>query len=120
MHPPVVPTFLLQGRAYNNIDCNYPTLTPAIKEVDGDAVGPYVSAAGNSLTITALGDQMVNNNAYSGPSATAAPFNQKTVLRHYGFGTAGTVALVGSDGVSHRSEERRVGQGWRPERESVA
>src|SRR2546421_9929 len=43
---------------------------------------------------------MVNNNAYSGPSATAAPFNQKTVLRHYGFGTSGTVVLVGSDGVA--------------------
>ena len=101
MDTPVVPTSAFAGAGYNNPDCNYPALTPAIKEVDGDGVGPYVSAAGNTLTITALGDQMVNNNAYSGPSATAAPFNQKTVLRHYGFGTAGTVALVGSDGVSH-------------------
>src|SRR5256885_15323629 len=101
MATPVVPTSAFAGAGYNNPDCNDPALTPAIKEVDGDGVGPYVSAAGNTLTITALGDQMVNNNAYSGPSATAAPFNQKTVLRHYGFGTAGTVALVGSDGVSH-------------------
>src|SRR6266436_7116414 len=101
MDTPVVPTSAFAGAGYNNPDCNYPDLTPAIKEVDGDGVGPYVGAAGNSLTITALGDQMVNNNAYSGPSATVAPFNQKTVLRHYGFGTAGTVALVGSDGVSH-------------------
>src|SRR5207302_4294054 len=30
------------------------------------------------------------NNAYSGPSATTAPYNQKKVLRHYGFGTQGT------------------------------
>jgi len=101
MDTPVVPTSAFAGAGYNNPDCNYPDLTPAIKEVDGDGVGPYVSAAGNTLTITALGDQMVNNNAYSGPSATTAPFNQKTVLRHYGFGTAGTVALVGSDGLSH-------------------
>src|SRR5882762_9872573 len=101
MDTPVVPTSAFAGAGYNNPDCNYPDLTPAIKEVDGDGVGPYVSAAGNTLTITALGDQMVNNNAYSGPSATLAPFNQKTVLRHYGFGTAGTVALVGSDGLSH-------------------
>src|SRR5204862_6004877 len=29
------------------------------------------------------------------------PFNQKLITRHYGFGsTAGTVALVGSDGVA--------------------
>src|SRR6266481_5176473 len=101
MDTPVTPTSAFAGAGYNNVDCAYPDLTPAIKEVDGDGVGPYVGAAGNSLTITALGDQMVNNNAYSGPSATVAPFNQKTVLRHYGFGTAGTVALVGSDGVSH-------------------
>ena len=64
-------------------------------------VGPWVSASGSTLTITALGNQTVPNNAYSGPAATAAPFNAKTVVRHYGFGgTAGTVALVGTDGVS--------------------
>ena len=41
-----------------------------------------------------LGDQTVPNNAYSGPAATTAPFNQKTVVRHYGFGTAtGTVSI---------------------------
>ncbi len=102
MDTPVVPTSAFAGAGYNNPDCAYPALTPAIAEVDGDGVGPYVGAAGHTLTITALGDQMVPNNAYSGPSASAPPFNQKTVLRHYGFGgTAGTVALVGTDGVSH-------------------
>ena len=56
--------------------------------------------AAHTFTITALGDQTVTNNAYSGPAATTAPFNQKTIMRHYGFGgTAGTVALVGTDGV---------------------
>ena len=37
-----------------------------------------------------LGDQMVPNNAYSGPSATTAPYNQKTITRHYGFGNPPT------------------------------
>ena len=47
-----------------------------------------MSAAGtDTLTITALGDQAVTNYAYSGPSATTAPFNQKTITRHYGFGS---------------------------------
>jgi hypothetical protein len=102
MDTPVVPTSAFAGAGYNNVDCAYPTLTPAIKEVDGDGVGPWVSAAGHTLRITALGDQLVNNYAYSGPAATTAPYNQKTVLRHYGFGSgAGTVALVGSDGVPH-------------------
>src|SRR6202162_1558068 len=93
---PVVPTSGFAGAGYNNPDCAYPTLTPAIKEVDGDGVGPWVSGSGKTLTITALGDYAVTNNAYNGPSATTAPYNQKTVVRHYGFGaTAGTVTIGG-------------------------
>ena len=99
---PVVPTSAFAGAGYNNADCAYPDATPAIKEVDGDGIGPWVSAPGKMLTITALGDQQVPNNAYNGPSATTAPYNQKTVNRHFGFGTgAGSVALVGKNGVSH-------------------
>jgi hypothetical protein len=104
MDTPVTPTSAFAGAGYNNPDCAYPDATPAISEVDGDQVGPWVSASGtgHTLTITALGDQTVPNNAYSGPSAQAPPFNAKTVTRHYGFGaTAGTVALVGTDGVAH-------------------
>jgi len=92
---PVVPTSAFAGAGYNNVDCAYPSLTPAIAEVDGDQVGPWVSAAGKTLTITALGDQVVPNYAYSGPSATTAPFNQKTITRHYGFGaTQGTGSVT--------------------------
>jgi Bacterial Ig domain/Abnormal spindle-like microcephaly-assoc'd, ASPM-SPD-2-Hydin len=84
---PVVPTSAFAGAGYNNVDCSYPDTTPAISEVDGDGVGPWVSQAGNTLTITALGDQTVPNYAYSGPSATTNPFNKKTITRHYGFGS---------------------------------
>jgi hypothetical protein len=101
---PVVPTSAFAGAGYNNVDCGYPSATPAISEVDGDGIGPWVSAsgAGHTLKITALGDQTMPNYAYSGPAATTAPYNQKTITRHYGFGgTTGTVALVGSDGVAH-------------------
>jgi hypothetical protein len=102
MDTPVVPTSAFAGAGYNNPDCAYPDLTPAIKEVDGSGVGPWVSAAGGTLTITALGDVTVNNYGYVGPSGNTAPYNQKFVTRHYGFGaTAGTVALVGADGVAH-------------------
>jgi hypothetical protein len=104
MDTPVTPTSAFAGAGYNNPDCAYPDATPAVSEVDGDGVGPWVSASGtgHTLTITALGDTTVPNNAYSGPSATTAPFNAKTVTRHYGFGsTSGTVALVGTDGVVH-------------------
>jgi hypothetical protein len=103
MDTPVVPTSAFAGAQYNNPDCAYPDATPAIKEVDSSSgVGPYVAAAGGTLTITALGDVPVNNYAYVGPSGNTAPYNQKFVNRHYGFGaTAGTVALVGADGVAH-------------------
>jgi IPT/TIG domain len=84
---PVVPTEAYVGAAYNFPDCSYPDTTPAIAEVDGDGVGPWVSKSGVTLTITALGNQQVTNSAYSGPSANTAPFNLKTVGRHYGFGT---------------------------------
>jgi hypothetical protein len=96
MDTPVVPTSAFAGAGYNNPDCAYPDATPAISSVTGDVAGPYVSAPGHNLTITALGDQMVNNYAYSGPSATLSPFNLKTVNRHFGFGTQCTSATAGS------------------------
>src|SRR5271157_318957 len=85
---PVVPTSAFSA-GYNHADCNYPDATPAIGEVDGDAIGPWVAGPGNGhpITIHALGDVNVNNYGYSGPSAATAPFNAKTVNRHYGFGT---------------------------------
>jgi len=109
---PVIPTAAFAA-GYNHPDCAYPAATPAILSVIGNDTtgatsasgkGPWVSGsgAGHTLTITALGDVQVDNYAYSGPSLTTPPYNQKKVTRHYGFGTAtGTVALVGSDGVSH-------------------
>jgi len=84
---PVIPTAAFAAE-YNHPDCAYPDATPAISEVDGDGVGPWVSAGGHTITIHALGDQAVTNYGYSGPASTAPPFNQKTVTRHYGFGPA--------------------------------
>jgi hypothetical protein len=96
MDTPVTPTSAFAGAGYNNPDCAYPDATPAVSEVDGDGVGPWVSTSGHTLTIRSLGNQFVPNNAYSGPSATTAPYNQKTIPRHYGFGaTAGTVTIGG-------------------------
>ncbi len=95
---PVVPTTAFAGGGYNNPDCAFPDATPAVSEVDGDGTGPWVSKAGNKLTINALGDKSVNNYGYSGPAATAAPFNEKTINRHYGFGgNQGTVTIGGKN-----------------------
>jgi len=98
MDTPVVPTSAFAGAGYNNPDCSYPDLTPAISEVDGDGIGPWVSASGHILTVSSLGFVPVPNNAYSGPAATTAPYNQKTVTRHYGFGASqgtGSVTIGG-------------------------
>ena len=98
MDTPVVPTSAFAGAGYNNPDCSYPDLTPAIAEVDGDEVGPWVAADQHSITITALGNQDVPNYGYTGPQATASPFSKKTVTRHYGFGSTqgtGTVTVGG-------------------------
>src|SRR5215831_5899051 len=101
MDTPVTPTSAFAGAGYNNPDCAYPNNTPAISEVDGDGIGPWVSAAGpRVLTIHALGDQTVPNNAYSGPSATTAPYNQKTITRHYGFGATQGTGSVTIGGVA--------------------
>jgi hypothetical protein len=92
---PVVPASAF-AEGYNPPDCGYPDGTPAIKSVNGTGVGPWVSAAGGAITITALGDQIVANHAYSGPAANTAPYNQKFITRHYGFGTTrGTVTIGG-------------------------
>jgi hypothetical protein len=96
---PVVPTAGF-AEGYNTVDCAYPDTTPAIKSVTGDAsgggAGPWVSAPGHTLTITALGDQQVPNHAYSGPQATTVPFNEKFITRHYGFGASrGRVTIGG-------------------------
>ncbi len=58
--------------------------------------GGNSTPAAMALTITALGDKVVQNPNFSGPNSTVAPFDQKTIVRHYGFGdTAGTVTVGG-------------------------
>jgi hypothetical protein len=93
---PVVPVAAF-AEGYNPPDCAYPDATPAISEVDGDGIGPWVSKTGaRKITITALGNVIVPNHAYSGPAASTAPYNQRTITRHYGFGTTpGTVTVGG-------------------------
>jgi hypothetical protein len=97
---PVLPVAAFAA-GYNPVDCAYPDATPAILRVDSSAAqfGPWITTAGGTLTITALGDVQVPNNAYSGPFVTGTGLDaQKTVLRHYGFGSNttgnGSVALV--------------------------
>ena len=101
---PVVPVSAFAD-GFNPPDCAYPDATPAIASVTGDTsgggAGPWVSAGGHTLTINALAPSStagipVLNNAYSGPAATSAPYNLKTIPRHYGFGTQCTSPTASS------------------------
>jgi hypothetical protein len=105
MDTPIVPTAAFAD-GYNLPDCAYPDATPAVASVIGDTsnggAGPWVLTSGTAsrLTINALGDQVVPNNAYSGPSSTTAPFNQKFITRHYGFGATQGTGSVTIGGVT--------------------
>ncbi len=103
MDTPVVPTAAFAGAGYNNPDCEYPDNTPAISEVDGDGVGPWVAGGPghNTITIKSLGSQLVNNNAYSGPSANTIPTTRRKLPVLTISVALGTVVLVDSNGVSH-------------------
>jgi hypothetical protein len=82
-----VPVFPVAAFApgYYPPDCAYADATPAIKRVDSSAgFGPYLTTAGGTLTITALGDTAVANPAYGGPDASPALTTK--ITRHYGFG----------------------------------
>lgn len=95
---PVVPVEAFASGSYNRPDCAYPDATPAIASVTGDVAGPWVSAPGKTITINALGNQLVDWYGYTGPSITTAPYNQAKITRHYGFGStqgAGSVAIGG-------------------------
>ena len=115
--PPTGPTGTATATATALLAVNAVTVTaggsgytsaPAVAFSGGGGSGAVASAtlgsgdgSGVTLTITALGDKVVQNPNFSGPNSTSAPYNQKTITRHYGFGSGGTVALVGADGVSH-------------------
>ena len=68
------------------------TTAPTVAFNGGGGSGAAAAASvelNGTITIKALGDQLVDNYGYSGPFANA-PFNQMKAARHYGFGTAPT------------------------------
>ncbi|MDP9044650.1 MAG: choice-of-anchor D domain-containing protein [Pseudomonadota bacterium] len=102
---PVLPVAAFAS-GYNPADCAYPDATPGIARVDGSGFGPYLPLAGGTLTIKAIGFNggtdvgvQVPNPGYAGPFATSGPASQRSVTRHYGFGTtrspASSVTLGG-------------------------
>ncbi len=80
-----------------------------------------------TLTLNAVGDMAVQNPQFTGPSGNTAPYNTKTVIRHYGFGSPCAAAAASSSsttcntptGVSIGGVTATV-QGWSDTAISVA
>jgi hypothetical protein len=84
---------------FNSADCAGDDGMPKIASVNGPEGGPLIrpgnQAANRTITINAQGLTEVANPAYEGPLATAAPFNQPTIVRDFGFGDQrGEVHLI--------------------------
>ncbi len=100
---PVLPIAAFAS-GYNQADCAQPATAPVIKRVDSSAgFGPWLPTGGGTLTVTAMGDQIVPNPAYSGPFATAGLTSQTTVTRHYGFGSARGKLMIGNVDLTTRT-----------------
>lgn len=94
---PVLPIAAFAPVTTNPLDCECADGTPAIYSATNGDNGPWVPAAGGTLTIVSSGSVPVVNPAYD-PAITdpADPRSQKTILRDYGFGPSGTVTLDGA------------------------
>lgn len=88
---PVLPIAAFAGPDQFPLDCEFPDGTPVIWSVQGPAyAGPYVSNAGESITVVSAGSVAVSNPAFG------APGEAKTILRDFGFGNdTGTATING-------------------------
>jgi len=89
---PVLPVAAFAGPDQYPLDCELPDKTPRIYTVSGPEGGPYAAAAGDWITITAIGEVEVPNPQYDGVT------NSATIVRDYGFGSAKGAVTIG--GVS--------------------
>ena len=92
---PVVPVAAFAGRTQNPLDCEQADGTPMIYSVTNNAnTGPWVSGAGQTLTILSAGDQVQVLNPYYDPAGNGST---KLINRDYGFGaTKGSVKIGGT------------------------
>src|SRR5258705_398952 len=74
-----------------------PNVPVSIKDFNGNEVSRLYSDQWGIYNGLVYGSWEVNvpNAAYSGPAATSAPYNQKFVTRHYGFGAGAHVTIGG-------------------------
>lgn len=91
---PIMPVAASASRTDFPLDCEQPDRTPAIYSVSGPGGGPYVSAPGQSITITAPG--FIAPVQVRNPGFEAGGPEPLLIARDYGFGvTPGTVTIGG-------------------------
>ncbi|RKY07758.1 MAG: hypothetical protein DRP66_06025, partial [Planctomycetota bacterium] len=88
---PVIPVGAFVGEQEYPLDCEFPDGTPLIYSVMGPAGGPYVSSAGQTITIKSVGDMLVPNPQFS----SAIPSSEALIVRDYGFGTVPGKVMLG-------------------------
>jgi hypothetical protein len=100
---PVLPVAAFAA-GYNPVDCALPDAAPVVKRVDSsEGFGPWLRAAGGTLTITAEGDAQVMNPAYAGPFAASGLASRRTITRHYGFGATRGHLSIGDVDLTARA-----------------
>ncbi len=94
---PVLPIAAFAGPQQFSLDCAHPSAVPGIRSVNGSAnAGPWISGAGQTLTIRSMGATQVLNPLWdaNNPGGT----EPRTISRDFGFGSApGTVSFNGVD-----------------------
>jgi hypothetical protein len=84
---PVVPTAAF-SEGYNHPDCAYPDVTPAVSEVDGDGVGPWVAGVSGSVISVSV--------SAGGTGYTSAPTVAFSTAPGGGTTATGTAVISGS------------------------
>ena len=101
------------GTGYSSI----PTVTFTGGAGSGAAATAALTSgtANSNLVLTAFGDRSVQNPLYAGPNANIAPYNAKTVIRHYGFGAqcSANDALTHANNCAAESSVLVLGPGCR-------
>ncbi len=97
---PVVPTSAFAG-GYNTPDCSYPDATPAVSEVDGDGVGPWVGGVKGTVVKVSL-----TNGGSGYTSAPSVSFNNA------GTGGAGASATAEIAGIVTGVNVTNGGRGY--------
>ncbi len=96
---PVLPIAAFAGPQQHALDCAHPDAIPAIRSVTGNNnVGPWVSGAGQALTIRSMGPTQVLNPLYDANNPGAVV--PRLIERNYGFGGPGANASVTLNGVA--------------------